>query len=299
MSRLNYHHLLYFWTVAKEGSIAAACKRLHLTQPTISAQLRTLERQLGHALFERKGRRLVLTEAGRTAFRHADGIFALGHELLDALAGRGPGAPLRFQVGIADVVPKLVVWKLLAPALSVPEPMRFVCVEGNPNELLAKLAVHELDVVLTDLPLAPHQGLQAFSHRLGESSITAFGTAALHRKHRRGFPGSLDGAPVLLPTQNTLTRRLLEHWFESKRIRPRVVGEFEDSALLKVFGEAGTGLFFAPTVIAPAVENQYRVRRLGRLDGPTEQFYAISMERKMRHPALQAMSAAARAGWPR
>ncbi len=294
MHWLNYHHLRYFWTVGKEGTIAAACRQLHLSQPTISAQLRSLERALGHKLFEKSGRNLVMTETGRAVFRYADEIFSIGLEMLDSLQGKSVGSALRLVVGVADVMPKLIAYRMLRPVLLMPEQVRLICMEGTPTALLARLAVHELDVVLTDTPLSPQYGVRAFSHRLGESTVSVFGVPKLWRKYRPGFPLSLDSAPLLLPSQNTMIRRQVDHWFESKRLRPTVVAEFEDSALMKVFGQSGAGLFFAPTAIANDIQAQYSVKTLGEIAGPVEQFYAISMERRVRHPGVQVIASSAR-----
>lgn len=294
MKDLNYHHLHHFWAVAKTGSIAAACKRLHVTQPTVSGQLRELEARLGHKLFERVGRGLALTKAGSLALRYADDIFALGNELGDALAGRSAQGERQLRVGVADVLPKLVVYRMLLPVLRMPAPTRLVCFEGKPPELLARLAQHELDVVLADTPVPAHTGVRAYSHRLGESGLSVFGSPALASKHKRGFPASLQGAPFLLPTPNTAVRRTLDHWFETHDLRPRIAGEFEDSALLKIFGQSGVGLFIAPSFIEREIRGQYAVRALGRLPGATEQFYAISMERRIQHPAVTLLTNAVR-----
>jgi LysR family transcriptional activator of nhaA len=294
MQWLNYHHLLYFWVVAKEGTIAAACKELHLAQPTISAQLRSLERSLGEKLFTRVGRNLALTETGHVVYRYADEIFSLGRDLLDTVQGRPTGRPLRFNVGVADVLPKLVAYRLLEPALHLPEQVQLVCHEGSAPELLTRLAVYELDLVLSDSPIGPDVRVRAFNHLLGECGVSIFGTKDLATKYRRRFPKSLDGAPFIIPTGNTALRRALEHWFDSEDIRPSVVGEFEDSALLKVFGQAGVGLFTAPTVIEKEVQRQYSVRVVGRLESVRERFYAISVEKKVKHPAVLAIADEAR-----
>ena len=294
MEWLNYHHLLYFWVVAKEGTIAAACKELNLAQPTISAQLRALERSLGEKLFTRVGRNLALTETGHVVYRYADEIFSLGRDLLDTIQGRPTGRPLRFNVGVADVLPKLVAYRLLEPALHLPEQVQLVCYEGSPPELLTKLAVYELDLVLSDSPIGPDVRVRAFNHLLGECGVSIFGTKNLATKYRRRFPKSLDGAPLILPTANTALRRAMEHWFDSEDIRPSVVGEFEDSALLKVFGQSGVGLFAAPTVIEKEVQRQYNVKVVGRLESVRERFYAISVEKKVKHPAVLAIANEAR-----
>lgn len=295
MEWLNYHHLLYFWTVAKEGSVSAACRRLNLAQPTVSGQLRTLESSLGHRLLERRGRGLALTEMGRVVFRYADDLFSIGAELMDVVRGRAPGSRLKLRVGIADVLPKLVVYRMLLPVLALPERVGLVCFEGKPADLLARLGVHELDVVLADTPAPPHSAVAAFSHRLGESGLAVFGAPGLAARYRRGFPRSLDGAPLLLSTPNTAVRRALDHWFDAHDIRPAIAAEFEDSALLKVFGQSGAGLFIAPSLVQAEIRDQYGVRLIGRLQGVKEQFYAISMERRIKHPAVVALTDAARA----
>ncbi|MCP4591359.1 MAG: transcriptional activator NhaR [bacterium] len=294
MEWLNYHHLHYFWAVAKMGTIAAACEKLHVAQPTISAQLRTLENSFGEKLFKRVGRNLVLTDTGRTVYRYADDIFSLGGELLDTLKGRPTGNPLRFSVGVADVLPKLIAHRLLEPALKLPEPIQLVCRESTPAELLARLAVHELDLILSDSPIGPDVRVRAFNHLLGECGITIFGSEELATAHRRRFPRSLDGAPFLMPAGNTTLRRSLDFWFDSEDIRPSVVGEFDDSALLKVFGQAGAGMFAAPDVIEKEIRRQYDVRVVGRVESVRERFYAISVERKVKHPAVAAIAHAAR-----
>ena len=294
MEWLNYHHLLYFWVVAKEGTIAAACKELMLTQPTISAQIRALENALGEKLFQRHGRYLVLTEVGREVYRYADEIFSLGRELMDTLRGRPKGNPMRFRVGVADVLPKLVAFRLLGPALTLPEPARLVCFESTRADLMAKLSIHELDLVLSDSPIGPDARVRAFAHQLGECGVSIFGTKELAESHRRRFPASLDGAPFLLPTSTTALRRELEHWFDAENIRPTVVGEFDDSALLQAFGQAGAGMFAAPDVIESEVRRQYGVRVVGRLGFVRERFYAISVERKVKHPAVLAITNEAR-----
>ena len=294
MEWLNYHHLLYFWVVACHGSVTRAAAELRLAQPTVSTQLRTLEAMLGEKLFARTGRRLVLTDVGRLVFRYADEIFGLGRELLETVKGRPTGQPMRLTVGIADAVPKLIAYRLLRPALAVAEPVRIICREDKPDRLLAELAIHELDLVLSDAPIGPTTKVRAFNHLLGECGVTFFGTPALARTCRRGFPRSLGGAPVLLPTDNTALRRSLDDWFESEDVRPRVVSEFEDSALLMAFGQAGMGLFPAPSAIERQVRSQYGVVVVGRLDAVCERFYAISGERRLKHPAVVAISEAAR-----
>ncbi|MCS6925891.1 MAG: transcriptional activator NhaR [Candidatus Binatia bacterium] len=294
MEWLNYHHLLYFWVVAREGSIARACEELYLSQPTISAQLRALERALGEKLFTRVGRTLVLTEVGQVVFRYAEQIFSLGRELTDMLKGRSRGRPVRFVVGVVDVLPKLIAYRLLEPALRLADPVHIVCREDKADRLLADLAVHELDLVLADAPIGPTIKVRAFNHLLGECGVAIFATAKLATMYRRNFPRSLNGAPFLWPTDNTMLRRSLEQWFAAEDIHPSNAGEFEDSALLSEFGQRGIGLFPGPSVIEAEMQRRYGVQLVGRLDNVRERFYAISVERKLKHPAVIAISEAAR-----
>lgn len=294
MEWLNYHHLLYFYVVAREGSVAQASRLLLLAQPTITGQIRALEKAIGEKLFARAGRRLVLTEAGRLAYRYASEIFSLGRELTDALKGRPSGRPVRLAVGVSDALPKLIAYRLLRPAIAMPEGMQLVCYEDRPERLLAELSTFGLDVVLTDAPVGPTARVRAFSHLLGASGVSFFGERSLAAGYRRTFPASLDGAPFLLPLENSTLRRSLERWFEAQRIRPRVAGEFQDSALLKTFAQAGLGLFAASTAIEKEVRRQYGVVEIGRTNAVTESFYAISVERKLKHPAVTAIAEAAR-----
>lgn len=296
MEWLNYHHLLYFWMVAREGGLSAAGKVLHVSHPTLSAQIHALEDTLGEKLFARVGRRLVLTETGRTVYRYADEIFSLGREMVDTVRGRASGQPLRLHVGIVDVVPKLVVRRLLQPALELEEPVRLVCHEGTHAELLAGLAMHTLHVVIADAPVPPGSSVRAYNHVLGESGVSWFGEPALVRRLKRGYPGSLEGAPVLLPLESLGLRRSIDQWLDRHGIVPHVVGEFEDSALLKVFGADGVGVFPAPTAVEKQVIRQYGVALLGHVDGVRERFYAISAERRLTHPAVVAISGGARDG---
>jgi LysR family transcriptional activator of nhaA len=294
MRWLNYHHLLYFWTVAREGSIAKACGVLHLTQPTVSAQLKALEKSVKTPLFERQGRSLALTDAGKMVYRYADEIFSLGRELEDVVRGRPAGGAMRLVVGVADTLPKLVVHRLLRPAFHIGDEVRVSCVDGPPDRLLTQLALHEVDIVLSDSPTNPQIGLRAFNHLLGESGITFFGTADLVKQYRRGFPESLVNAPFLMPMGNTVLGRSLEQWFDDQGIRPHVRGEFADSALLKVFGSEGEGMFAAPTVVEEDVERAYRVGIVGRTDAIRERFYAITVQKRLQHPAVVAISKSAK-----
>ena len=294
MEWLNYHHLLYFWVVAKEGSIVKACERLRLAPPTISGQIRMLEEALGVKLFTRSGRKLVMTDVGRVVYRYAEEIFTIGQELLDTLGGRSVSRPLRFEVGIADVVPKLVARKLLEPCTKLPQQVQLICREDKPHRLLAELAIHELDIVISDAPVDPGIKIRAYNHLLVECGVLIFGTPSLAKKYRNGFPGSLNEAPFLLPTEGTALRRSLDEWFQKRHIVPKVVGEFVDSALLKVFGQSGAGLFAAPEVIRKEVQRGYGVQQVGPVRGIRERFYAISVERKLVHPAVVAISTSAR-----
>ena len=293
MEWLNYHHLYYFWTVARAGSIAKASGELRLSQPTISNQIKTLESALGHKLFERQGRRLVVTDVGRTVVRYADDIFHTGRELMLALKGIPSRERLQFVVGVRDVIPKLVAERLLQSAVAAVHDMRLVCREGPLPELMASLALHELDVVLSDSPAPEGVKVKAFSHLLGECGVTFFAAPRLAQL-RKGFPGSLGGAPVLLPAPGTALRRSLEQWFEAHAVQPVVAGEFDDSALLDAFGARGLGVFAAPTVIEKEVCAQLEVVAVGRTDEIRERFYAISVERRLRHPAVVAIAEAAR-----
>ena len=294
MEWLNYHHLLYFWTVAREGGISKAAEKLRLSQPTISAQIRLLEESLGQKLFQRQGRSLVMTDVGRVVYRYADEIFGIGRELLETLRGRPAGRPLQLAIGVANAVPKLIAYRLLRPAVENTEPVYVVCREDNAEQLTTELATHALDVVITDTPAPPHLRVKVFNHLLGESDIAFFAPAGLAARLQRRFPHSLTDAPLLLPTANAAMRRGLDAWFEREKLRPRLVGEFEDSALMKVFGQ-GTGVAFpAPAVIADDVRRLYGVREIGRTSAVREQYYAISAERRLKHPGVLAITTAAR-----
>ena len=295
MEWLNYHHLLYFWVVAKEGSIVRASEELRLAHPTISGQIHRLEEVLGEKLFARRGRNLVLTESGRVAFRYADEIFSLGREFVDTLKGRASGKPLRLVVGVADVLPPSLVRRFLEPAFRLGQPVQVICrADKSVQEFLAELALHSVDVVIADGPAGSGVPVRAFSHPLGECGTTFFAAPKLAAKLRRRFPRSLDAAPFLLPGAPSTVRRTLEHWFETEGIRPRFVAELDDSALAKEFGEDGLGVFAAPTVIEAEVLRRYRVRVVGRSEAVRQQFYAISVERKIKHPAVVAICEAAR-----
>ncbi|HYD49895.1 MAG TPA: transcriptional activator NhaR [Terriglobales bacterium] len=294
MEWLNYHHLLYFWTVVREGGVSKAAAQLRLAQPTVSSQLRALEEALGEKLFQRTGRRLELTEMGQAVYSYADEIFALGRELMDTVKQRPTARPLALAVGIADIVPKLIIFRLLQPAMNLPQPIRVVCREGKIDRLLGELSVHQLDLVISDAPFPPSLRVKAFNHLLGECGVGFFGASALVKSLRRGFPHSLDGAPLLLPTENTVLRRSLDQWFYGAGVRPRIVGEMEDSALMNSFGQAGIGLFPGPLAISAEIRRQYAVQLLGAAEPVRERYYAISIERRLKHAAVIAISAAAR-----
>jgi LysR family transcriptional activator of nhaA len=296
MEGLNYHHLRYFWEAAREGSVTRASERLHISQPAVSAQIKALEQALGEKLFSRSGRRLALTEAGHVVYRYADEIFGLGTELMEALGGRaGVEKPLRFSVGIADVLPKTIVRRLLEPAFHLGLPVRLVCREDKTvEEFLAELAVHTVDLVLADAPAPPGIPVKAFSHRLGECGTSVFGAPALARRWRKGFPRSLGGASFLMPGSRSALGRALDQWLHTEAIRPDVVAEVDDSALLNALGQDAKGLFAGPSVMEKEICRQYGVQVVGRLADVRQHFYAISVERRLKHPAVVAISEAAR-----
>ncbi len=294
---LNYLHLHHFWVTAREGGLAAASRRLRLSPSTLSTQIRALEQALGRALFDRSGRSLVLTEMGRLAVEYADEIFGLGTALIDTLeAGQITGRPLRLRVGVADIVPKLVAYRLLAPATDLAQPVHLSCKEDSPDGLVADLALHHLDLVLSDAPVGLAREVHATSRVLGHCGITFFGTERLVARWGSDFPRSLDGAPMLLPAEHTTLRRSLEVWFERTGVEPEVVGEFADSALLKAFGQHGAGLFPMPSVIRDDVAERYGVVPVGEVNEVQERFYAITMSRRLDNPGVKAIvEAAARA----
>jgi len=294
MEWLNYHHLHYFWMVAREGGLAPAAVKLRLSAPTLSAQINTLEEALGEELFKKQGRRLVLTETGHVAYRYAEEIFSLGTELLGAVRSGSHQRPARLAVGVSQSVPKLIARQVLEPLERMEPRVRIICREEPPERLLADLAVHTLDVVLTDSPAANLSNIKVFNHLLGESPLAIFGTAALMTRYRPGFPASLEGAPFLLPTDASVNRRALEAWFDHIGVRPSIVGEFDDGALLKSFAAGGMGLFAAPAVIQTEIKRQYGVQKIGTISGVTERFYALTCERRLNHPALRVITETAR-----
>ena len=294
MDWLNYHHLLYFWVAAREGSITKACRLLHLAQPTVSWQIKALEKSLKASLFDRSGRSIVLTYTGRVVYRYADEIFSLGRELREVVQRGSVGSGLRLTVGVADALPKLLVHRLLQPALSIGEDLQVHCIDGEPDRLLAQLALHEFDVVISDVPASPRLSVKSFNHLLGECGVTFFGTRELARRYRRGFPKSLANAPILLPAGNTSLRRTLEKWFDEHGIHPKIRGEFSDSALLKTFGAVGEGLFVVPSVVERDVQRMYEAAIVGREPSVKERFYAITVDKRLKHPAVAAITQAAR-----
>lgn len=291
---INFHHLHLFRTVARAGTLARAAAELKLTEPTLSTQIKTLERRLGQPLFTRTARRLQLTDAGQMALRYADDIFSLGDELTQAMSGNAEDRPRRFLVGIADVVPKLIAYRLIEPALRLPSGITLQCTDDTPERLLAALSVHALDLLITDAPVTPAVSIRAFNHLLGESGITIFGTPDLAARYREDFPASLHGAPFLLTLHASSIRRALDAWFLQQDVQPAVTGEFADSALLKVFGQNGLGMFAAPTVLEAEIQSQHGVDVVGRPQDVKQQFYAISAERRIEHPAVTAIARAAR-----
>ncbi len=296
LEELNFSHLLYFWTVARDGSIASACKRLNLSQPTISMQIRKLENTLGQRLFDRTGRQMVLTPVGRTVYEYADEMFLLGRELLGTLRGLPGKRSGRLHVGIPTFLPKLITYRLLEPVLHLPQPLQLVCHEAELGELVSGLSKHKYDVILTDTPVQAHAGVRAFNHSLGDCDIAICGMRSLAARYRSRFPESLDGAPFLLPTLATEVRRTLDRWFDAVGIAPRIVGEFDDSALMKEFGGGGAGLFPMPAVVLPEVKRQYNVELVGQLTRYRVRYYAVTTERKLTHPPVVVIAQTAKAG---
>lgn len=293
---LNFKHLHYFYAVAKAGAVNRAAEKLHLTPQTLSGQLTQFEERLGVALFRRAGRRLELTETGQLALSYAEELFQVSAELEEVLRGNQEERSLPFRVGIADVVPKSIAHHLLAPTLTLPEPVRLVCREDRLDRLLAELAIHRLDMVLADRPMPPGMDVKGYSHPLGECGVAFFATPDLAARLGEGFPQNLDGAPLLIPGEDSALRAPLMRWLERQGVRPRVVGEFDDSALMKAFGQAGAGVFPAPVASAPDVAGQYGVVKLGETKEIKERFFIISVERRLVHPAVLAVREGARGG---
>jgi LysR family transcriptional regulator, transcriptional activator of nhaA len=291
---LNYRQLHYFWVVAKTGSIVRACEQLNLTPQTISGQISLLEQTFGVALFTRVGRQLELTETGRIALPYAEQMFQLGGELESLLRAQPDEQQIPFRVGVADVVPKSIVYRLIAPTMSLSEPMRITCREDQLERLLADLAIARLDLVISDSPMPSHLDIKGYSQKLGECGVSFFATTALANTYGQNFPHGMQGAPLLVPGQQTVVHSRLMRWFAEQNVQPRIVGEFDDSALMKAFGKSGSGIFIAPSVIAEEVMEQYDVELIGQTEAVTESFYAISVERKVKHPGIVAITEGAR-----
>jgi LysR family transcriptional activator of nhaA len=287
--RLNYQHLLYFWAVVRTGSLRQACEELNLSAPTVSAQLRTFEERIGEKLLMKSGRTLVPTEIGRLVFTYAEEIFGLGSDLLSALAQRPTHRPMRLAVGVDDVVPKEIVQRLLEGVLALKHPVQLVCREGTLPHLLAGLQVHELDVVISDAPATPSQNLRSYNHLLGTCSESWMATPALAKRLSGTFPKSLNGIPMLLPTDDTAIRGSLDQWLEKQNVRPIIIGEFEDYALLREFARHGRGIAPVPEVLAEQFRKDSGLVTLGTAGKVRAEFYAISMERKLKHPAVVAI----------
>jgi LysR family transcriptional activator of nhaA len=294
MKHPNYNHLLYFWMVVREGGVARAAEALHITPQTISGQIKLLEGELNGRLLDKKGRRAVPTELGLTVYEYADEIFSRGQDLIRVLRGVTPHGQRTFTVGVSDVVPSLIVWRALAPLMQGDNTFRVICHTGGLDTLVADLAAHRLDLVLSTSALTAGSGFRAYSHLLGECEISFFAPPRLAARLRRGFPASLDQAPFLLPTERSPNRRVFENWFLEHGITPQVVGEFDGSGLLKTFGQGGLGVFAAPSAIEKEVVRQCKVRVIGRSASARARFYALSMERRIRHPAVMQIMAGAR-----
>lgn len=291
MEFLNYHHLRYFWVVAQERNLRKAAEKLHISQSAISAQIAALESVLGEKLFRRSPRGLLLTETGHQAFSYAEEIFALGQEFLHSIKQRPTTSPLRVRIGIADSLPKLISQEIVRPIFSLRQPIHAVFTEGKAADLLAQLAVYRLDLVLADEPAPSGFPLKAFNHLLGESGVTFCAERKLALKLRRQFPGSLNNAPILLPTSSTALRRTLERWFREQKIEPRAVAEYDDAALMTVAAADELGCFPLPSLAVNEVVSRYGFKTIGEAQGCVVQFYAISAERKLTHPAVVAITA--------
>ncbi len=289
MQWLNYQHLLYFWAVARRGSVAAAANELRLSGPTLSAQIRRLEESLGDKLLRRSGRRLVLTDTGRLIMPYADQIFSLGQQITEVSRGGLAPRPLRLAVGVVDVLSHLVVYRLLEPALRLRPRMQLIVRADRPERLLADLAAHDLDIVFSDSVLPAQARTQFFTHFLGESGMSFYAVPRLAALYRRRFPRSLEGAPLLLLSEHTAAGHALDLWLESHRIRPEVIGRFDGFAIARVFAESGEGVLAAPWLIEPELEQRYGVKSIGRIPELKTQFYAVSLERKIQHPGVSAI----------
>ena len=286
MTPLNYNHLYYFYAVATDGSIAKASARLHLAPQTISGQITNFEAQIGVDLFDRIGKKLQLSEMGRLIFNYAEEIFQLGDEIKNVLKTQEPTHWLTFTVGITMVISKVLAYQLLSPVLKMAEPVRLICHEGDQDSLLADLAINKLDMILTDQALQPGSLVKAYNHNLAESGFTFFATKKLASKCRNGFPQSLSGQPFLMQSKKSAVRQRLSLWLEKYGVVPNIIAEFDDSALMKSFGQTGYGVFTAPTLIEKTIVSQYNVNVIGRTEEIKEHYYAISPERRLKHPAI-------------
>ncbi|MCA9563860.1 MAG: transcriptional activator NhaR [Myxococcales bacterium] len=294
MGRLNYQHLEYFWVVAREGSVTAAAKTLFVTPSTVSVQLKKLQDQFEQPLFKRAGRGLELTEVGQVAFRYAESIFSTGVELEEYLEGKRRGGTLRLNVGVAHSLPKLVTWQLLEPVTRMEEPCHIVCREASSEELVNELALHQLDLVLSDTPLKGGPAVRLVNNLLGECGVSIFATPELAAQLPGEFPRNLNGVDFVLPSSGSEMRRSLDAWFSRIGVRPRIVAEFDDLALMKVAGEHGLGVVPVPEVVSHLAETHYGVQRLGRAEGVVERFFAVSAERQVDHPAVVEIAGGAR-----
>lgn len=292
MEWMNYHHLRYFWAVARQGSLRQAAEKLNVSPPSVSAQIRELEESLGEKLFRRSGRGNVLTDAGQVALRYADEIFSLGRELANAVKQRPTAKALRLHVGVADSFPKLVTQQILQPVFAMPQPVHVICREGKVEDLLSQLVAHRLDVVLADEPAPGSLKVRVFNHPLGECGVTFCAGPRLAAALRRGFPRSLDRAPALLPAEGTGLRRSLDRWFQTLKIAPQIVAEFEDAALMKVMASDGRGFIPVPTLVAQEAVDRFSLRIVGATEKCRDQFFAITAERRIEHPAVAALMAA-------
>ena len=290
MAALNFKHLRYYWMVAKTGSIARAAEQMHITPHAISGQISEFEQTLGVELFRKAGRNLELTDAGRRILSHADTIFTTGDELLDTLRDQAATERRAFRVGVSDAVSKSIAYRLLEPALSLPEPLRLICSEGRLSALLAELALHRLDMIIADRPMATNLNVRGYNHLLGECGLTVFGAPSLAEKDMRPFPDLLDGAPFLMPGEDVAIHPRLLYWLERNNLRPSIVGEFDDGALMKAFGKAAAGFFVGPSAMEEDICAQYEVRAIGRIDAVVEQIFVITTERRLTDPAIIAIS---------
>lgn len=293
--QLNYQHLFYFWVVAHEQSVTRASKKLSLAPSTVSSQIRTLEEHLGVVLFDRGNRSMTLTDMGERVYAYAKDIFSMGQEMLDMVHGHLSDRPLKLRIGLSDSIPKLVALKLIEPALALPQPIQLVCREDHSAQLLAELATHRLDVILQDSPVSASSPIRAFNHLLGESAIMWFGTPDLVRDYGSTGVEGLKSAPFLLPPSHTTLRESIDEWLDLHEIRPHIIGEFEDSALMKTFGQRGVGLFPGPALIKQEIEDQYQVQGIMELEGVIERFYAVSLEQRLEHPGVEVLANTARA----